>query len=699
MASNGNLTGKLSIGQGEPGKSLEYMWRGTELGIRQEGEEEYQFVNLAGGGAGSSGADGREIELQVNNGYIQWRYVGEKTWNNLVALSILEGKQGPKGDKGEQGLTGATGPQGEKGPKGDKGERGEQGLQGLPGKDGTNGINGQDGANGQDGITPNISIGTVTTLEAGQQATVTREGTNENPIFNFGIPKGESGANSSGSNNASIDDSTISTDKTWSSSKIEKFVHTNDDVIWSTVQGENLSVDYTKEGYLREVEIWGNTIQNADDLSDMQHLGELYVDEKGQPILDNKGRKQYKIEIETCNTRNLLDESSHIPYKLPNGNINNLQPSTYDGFFNKLIEVNDNKTFSYIISNCIREWISVWTFNKDGKVLDRNLNTQQLYKDTKQTITFNENVSYFTLMAPSDAVAKGLTIQVNEGEHIFPYSKYKPNISYVKTLLLPCQLMKVGNISDRLYWNSSKGKYVIEKRVLKHMIKPSYLTALTSKNSETHNIYYYNYTNLNETYFSGNTSIVGVSNFGEVISNQSGGGAIINQNRNQLFVKQDYTYIAIDKKNGSNATVAQQYFDSHDFYYFIYTDKPQLIETNITEQILLPSYKDKTLLFVTGGIDGSIKAKAPIDGGKAIGVLQEENIKLTETSIMQDELINTTMLATDEMYMMLEPLLAETLGGRSVSKMVDMYVAMVQRGIKTIEQVPVRYREQVKKIL
>ncbi len=31
--------------------------------------------------------------------------------------------------------------------------------------------------------------------------------------------------------------------------------------------------------------------------------------------------------------------------------------------------------------------------------------------------------------------------------------------------------------------------------------------------------------------------------------------------------------------------------------------------------------------------------------------------------------------------------------------MVDMYVAMVMRGLKTIEQVPKRYREEVKKIL
>ena len=112
---NGNLAGKLSVGQGEPGKSLQYMWRGTELGIKREDEEEYQFVNLLpqGSGSGNSGADGREIELQVGNGYIQWRYKGEETWNNLIALSTLEGKQGPKGDKGERG------------EKGEQGERGE----------------------------------------------------------------------------------------------------------------------------------------------------------------------------------------------------------------------------------------------------------------------------------------------------------------------------------------------------------------------------------------------------------------------------------------------------------------------------------------------------------------------------------------------------------------------------------------------
>ena len=36
---------------------------------------------------------------------------------------------------------------------------------------------------------------------------------------------------------------------------------------------------------------------------------------------------------------------------------------------------------------------------------------------------------------------------------------------------------------------------------------------------------------------------------------------------------------------------------------------------------------------------------------------------------------------------------------KEVLPMVELYVVMVQRGLKTIEQVPARYREQVRAIL
>ena len=46
------------------------------------------------------------------------------------------------------------------------------------------------GAKGETGATPNLTVGTVTTLPAGQDATADIGGTPENPVLNFGIPKG-----------------------------------------------------------------------------------------------------------------------------------------------------------------------------------------------------------------------------------------------------------------------------------------------------------------------------------------------------------------------------------------------------------------------------------------------------------------------------------------------------------------------------
>ena len=45
----------------------------------------------------------------------------------------------------------------------------------------------------KDGETPNITIGKVTSLSHGENATVSNTGDKLNPIFNFGIPEGRQG--------------------------------------------------------------------------------------------------------------------------------------------------------------------------------------------------------------------------------------------------------------------------------------------------------------------------------------------------------------------------------------------------------------------------------------------------------------------------------------------------------------------------
>lgn len=76
---------------------------------------------------------------------------------------------------------------------GPQGERGLQGIQGIQGPAGQDGAQGPQGPAGADGAAATISVGTVTTGEAGTSAAVTNSGTSSAAVFNFTIPRGAKG--------------------------------------------------------------------------------------------------------------------------------------------------------------------------------------------------------------------------------------------------------------------------------------------------------------------------------------------------------------------------------------------------------------------------------------------------------------------------------------------------------------------------
>lgn len=100
--------------------------------------------------------------------------------------------------KGATGAAGANGKDGENGKTPYVGENGNWYIgtddTGKPSR----------GAKGDPGATPNLSIGAVTTLEAGQNATASMGGTAENPVLNLGIPKGAKGEPGQGGSSVDI---------------------------------------------------------------------------------------------------------------------------------------------------------------------------------------------------------------------------------------------------------------------------------------------------------------------------------------------------------------------------------------------------------------------------------------------------------------------------------------------------------------
>ena len=144
----------------------------------------------------------------------QIQFADGQTFQYKLDTGILKGD---KGDKGEQGVRGPQGDKGEPGIQGEKGDKGERGLQGIQGEQGPQGPRGlkgdqgEQGPKGDTGATPNITIGTVSTLVAGSNATASITGTSPNLTLNLGIPKGEKGDTGNSGSTGSIDTSGFAT--------------------------------------------------------------------------------------------------------------------------------------------------------------------------------------------------------------------------------------------------------------------------------------------------------------------------------------------------------------------------------------------------------------------------------------------------------------------------------------------------------
>ena len=185
------------------------------------GTETEWLASLKGepGAAGASGKDGENGKTP---------YVGDNGNWYIGVDDTGKPSRGAKGDKGEKGEKGDTGAQGIQGEKGDTGAQGPQGAAGADGKTpyvgdngnwfvgsddtgkpsrgekGEPGSPGAKGDKGDPGATPNLTIGSVTTLEAGQNATASMGGTAENPVLNLGIPRGAKGEPGQGGGGSSI---------------------------------------------------------------------------------------------------------------------------------------------------------------------------------------------------------------------------------------------------------------------------------------------------------------------------------------------------------------------------------------------------------------------------------------------------------------------------------------------------------------
>ena len=174
-------------------------------------------------------------------------------------------------------------------------------------------------------------------------------------------------------------------------------------------------------------------------------------------------------------------------------------------------------------------------------------------------------------------------------------------------------------------------------------------------------------------------------------------------------------WLNIDRSNADTVEEAYEYFrnNPHTVWYELIT--PYVEPINLDEVILdttrLKSYEPITHITSDNYLLPTIKTQVPSDfNAVVLGLksnnealasqvmsLRQTNDELEATNREQDDVIDVTLLALDEVYGMIDEGEIETMSVGS--PMVNVYVKMIKRGIKTLDEVPAKYRAEVEELI
>ena len=210
------------------------------------------------------------------------------------------------------------------------------------------------------------------------------------------------------------------------------------------------------------------------DLNYIESVGDLYVDEEGSPILDEEGNEQYKLEIESYSDGNiflndgLLDFQSNSNWDVEKNGANSFRLSQ------KIRQ-------SYLSSKPILLHKGEYTFTYNHTKIQGSYSGCDDFKVYLNNVTpssTSSNVWKFTIDKPTSfyfsirnyAEASATNICITDYTFNLVRGDYNDYIniksqSNKTTILMPCQLMKIGGYMDKLYWDKNSNSYLIEKQI------------------------------------------------------------------------------------------------------------------------------------------------------------------------------------------------------------------------------------------
>ena len=255
---------------------------------------------------------------------------------------------------------------------------------------GQTGVTGDPGQNGQ---TPAITVGTVTTLDPGQDATAEITGETPNLTLNLGIPKGQPGQDG-----VQLNDSAVNTTEAWSSKKIvdtlcPAFSVSGNPVVCHPVEGYPLSAVVSLEPKQA-----GTGEPSPENVRPISGYDNVQVTRCGKNLLgislpysfSNDSSTRFSLDLDLTGT---FAFSAQIDFTEPG--------------------ITSSALFSFVVDGTV-QYISSGTINV-GKILTGHLSKLSLINWSNSEGTINE-------------------IQLEFGSTPTPYEPYQPGTTATLTL-------------------------------------------------------------------------------------------------------------------------------------------------------------------------------------------------------------------------------------------------------------------------
>ena len=330
------------------------------------------------------------------------------------------------------------------------------------------------------------------------------------------------------------------------------------------------------------------------DLSYIQSVGDLYVDESGEPILDEEGNEQYKLEIESSNT--LFNEKylkEGFKKELYNGRY--VYHATGSEIDNGLFIYNKYKfkenTQYHIKYECANINNVTWknlevvytdgTLNKYTVVVDNLEGKNHIITQANKTVSklgFTIGGRYNPLYIYADSI---IISETDDNYDLIETDK--------TTILMPQPLRKVGDFCDKLYWDYVNNKYLIEKNIFGKQLNNKFNAYPEVYESVMKVGMILANSNINDE-FTGSTFV-------------AKGYTSIDNGRSMpfnIFQTQAVIVVSLPLSVLSDSTVEafNAYLDENPIYvyYLVKSQYVQIIETKILEKPSLEAYSPKTYI-------------------------------------------------------------------------------------------------------